>query len=416
VSVTWLLAWRNLWRHRRRTWLTVAAMVFCNILLVFLISLQLGSYEMMIDNTLAVYTGHLQVQHRDYLQEQRMRQTVPGAAALAARLRRELGIATVAARGEAFALASSEERSFGIRLSGVETGFEPGVSTLPGLLREGRYLRDGKVAEIVIGSVLAENLKVAPGDELTFLGSGRDGSFAAGVATVVGIVHSGMAEVDSAMAQVPLGWFQEVFAMGDHGHAVVARLPSLEQVPAAVARVAALLGPLAGKGEEGGELVVLDWQALEPGLRQAITSDMASAWFTYAVLIVLVAFSVLNTQLMSVLERTREFGVMLALGLRPGRLARLVGMETALMAGLGLALGVLLGALLTWHLSRTGITYPGMAEMAARFNMPERMYPQVSPVSLLWGPLTVCLGALLAAVYPALRLFRLQPVAAMRAI
>ncbi len=83
MSVTWLLAWRNLWRHGRRTWLTVGAMVFCNLLLVFLISLQLGSYQMMINNSLAMVTGHLQVQHRDFMADQRMRDSVPEVVALA---------------------------------------------------------------------------------------------------------------------------------------------------------------------------------------------------------------------------------------------------------------------------------------------------------------------------------------------
>ncbi len=155
---------------------------------------------------------------------------------------------------------------------------------------------------------------------------------------------------------------------------------------------------------------------MQPGLRQAIQSDMASAWLMYAVLIVLVAFSVLNTQLMSVLERTREFGVMLALGMRPGRLARLVGMETLLMAGLGLGLGLLLGALLIWYLSVLGFTYPGMEEMAARFNMDERMYPEVSLLSLAWGPTDGIRIRAAGGGVPALRLFRLQPVAAMRAV
>ena len=409
MSVTWLLAWRNLWRHSRRTWLTVGAMVFCNILLVFLISLQLGSYQMMIDGTLSAFTGHIQIQQKDYLDEQRMRQSVPAVIELAAQARATLGVNTVAARGEAFALASSEQRSAGILLTGVQPGYEPGVSTFPGMVRQGRYLQDPDAREIVVGSVLARNLKVGLGDELTFLGSGRDGSFAAAVAVVVGIVDSGIDDLDRSVAQVPLRWFQEVFAMGDHGHSVVIRLPNLEQVPAAVGGLQSVL-PAAG------ELAVLDWDALQPGLRQAITSDMASAWFTYAVLILLVAFSVLNTQLMSVLERTREFGVMLALGMSPARLARLVAMETALMSVLGLVLGVLLGAVLTGYLSFAGFTYPGMDEMAAKFNMPARMYPQISLLSLLWGPATVFLGALLAAVYPALRLFRLQPVAAMRAV
>ena len=409
MSVTWLLAWRNLWRHSRRTWLTVGAMVFCNVLLVFLISLQLGSYQMMIDGSLSAFTGHIQIQREDYLDEQRIRQSVPAVAGLAAQARTMLGVETVAARGEAFALASSEERSFGMLLTGVQPQYEPGVSTFPGMLREGRYLRGNDAQEIVVGSVLAQNLKVGLGDELTFLGSGRDGSFAAAVAVVVGIVDSGIEDLDRSVAQVPLGWFQQVFAMGDHGHSVVIRVPGLDAVDAAVAELGALL-------PAGQHLVVLDWDALQPGLRQAITSDMASAWLMYAVLIVLVAFSVLNTQLMSVLERTREFGVMLALGMSPSRLARLVAMETLLMACLGLALGVLVGALLTVYLSHAGFTYPGMEEMAARFNMSARMYPQVSALSLLWGPLIVFLGALLAAVYPAMRLFRLAPVAAMRAV
>jgi ABC-type lipoprotein release transport system permease subunit len=190
---------------------------------------------------------------------------------------------------------------------------------------------------------------------------------------------------------------------------VVIRVSSLERVAATAARLRAMLA-------QREELAVLDWEILVPGLRQAITSDMASAWFTYSVLVVLVAFSVLNTQLMSVLERTREFGVMLALGMSPGRLARLVGMETLLLAALGLGLGLAGGVVLTLYLSHAGFTYPGVEEMMAKFMLSGRIYPQVSVVSLLAGPLAVLVGAMLAALYPALRLFRLQPVAAMRAV
>jgi len=131
---------------------------------------------------------------------------------------------------------------------------------------------------------------------------------------------------------------------------------------------------------------------------------------------VLVAFSVLNTQLMSVLERTREFGTMMALGLKPARLARLVMIETGMMTALGLLLGIALGGLITAYLSVAGFSYPGMAEMAVKFNLPERMYPVISPLSLTLGPAIVALGSLLAAIYPALRLNLLQPIEAMRAV
>ena len=143
---------------------------------------------------------------------------------------------------------------------------------------------------------------------------------------------------------------------------------------------------------------------------------MASAWFMYTILIVLVAFSVLNTQLMSVLERTREFGTMMALGLRPARLGLLVMLETCMMTGLGLVLGITLGALVTAYLSVVGFSYPGMAEMAVKFNLPDRMYPAISALSLSLGPVIVACGSLLAAIYPALRLNRLLPIEAMRAV
>jgi ABC-type antimicrobial peptide transport system permease subunit len=131
---------------------------------------------------------------------------------------------------------------------------------------------------------------------------------------------------------------------------------------------------------------------------------------------VLVAFSVLNTQLMSVMERTREFGVISALGIRPRRLAGLVMLETVLMALLGLAIGVFLGWLLTLYFHHNGFSYPGMAEAAERFNLPERVYPSVTFLSILLGPSVVFGFCALAALYPALRLLRLRPVEAMRAI
>lgn len=408
MSVTQRLAWRNLWRHGRRTWLTVGGMVFCNALLVFMISMQLGSYALMIDGTLSILTGHLQVQDKRYLDEPRMRYTIANGAALAQQLRDATGVTAIAARGSAFALASSEDRSFGIQVLGVQPAFEHRVSTLPGLVQQGRYLRDNNAAQIVVGSVLARNLKIGVGDEVTFLGSGRDDSFAAGVATVVGIINSGMTELDRSVAEIPLGYFQAVFAMDSDVHAIVVKLEDLDDVAPVKTAI--------GSELPAANTTVLDWDQLQPGLRQAIQADMFSAFVMYAVLIVLVAFSVLNTQLMSVLERTREFGVMTALGVRPGQLARLVLLETAIMSALGLLLGCLLGGLFTAWLGQVGFTMEGMQEAMERYNLEGRIYPQLSLISLLGGPLVVFLGGMLAAIYPALRLHTLQPVEAMRAV
>jgi ABC-type antimicrobial peptide transport system permease subunit len=163
-------------------------------------------------------------------------------------------------------------------------------------------------------------------------------------------------------------------------------------------------------------LTALDWPQLQPGLKQAIQADLSSAWFMYGLLIILVAFSVLNTQLMSVLERTREFGVITALGIKPRKLASLVMLETALMALLGLVIGLAIGWMIASYLNIAGFHYPGMEEMAEKFNLPDRVYPSVTFFSMILGPGVVFLFCLLAAIYPALRLFRLQPVEAMRAV
>lgn len=401
------MAWRNLWRHPRRTWLTATAMVFSNVLLVFMISLQFGSYDMMIENTLKTLSGHLQVQPDGYRDNPKLRSSIDDIDTLAENLRRALPGARVAPRAAAFALASSEQRSFGIQVTGVQPAAEPGLSTLPGLVTEGRYLRAGD--EIVIGSAMARNLKVGIGDEITLLGSGYDGSFAAGIVEVVGLFESGARDLDRNFAEVPLPYFQDVFAMGGRGNTIAVAVDTLDAVPAAVHAARQAI-----RARQG--LTVLDWNELQPGLRQAIQADMSSAWFMYGVLIVLVAFSVLNTQLMSVMERTREFGVISALGIRPYRLASLVLLETALMALIGFVLGLLLGALVAGYFHVYGFSYPGMAEVADRFNLPAEMYPSLTPLSLLLGPSVVFLFCLLAAVYPALRLLRLQPVAAMRAV
>ena len=382
-------------------------MVFANMLLVFMMSLQLGMYGLMIDNSLKLFTGHLQVQAPGFKDEQKMRQTVPDILPLAQSFREKFAQVQVAARGSTFALVSSEDRSFGIAILGVESGFEPRVSSIPGLVDDGRYLTSNDAAEIVIGRVLARNLRAGVGDELTLLGSGLDGSFAATVVEVVGIFDSGVKEIDRSIAQIPIGLFQETFFMEGAGHQIVIVADDRNVIPELIPQVTGMLPP-------DSDLTVLDWNQLQPGLKQAIQADMASSFFMYFILVILVSFSVLNTQLMSVLERTREFGIVMALGLRPGKLGRLVLLETAIMGSMGLLLGAVAGGLLTAWFSGNGIVFPGMDEMAAQFNLPARMYPKVSLLTLFGGPAIVFAFTLMAAIYPAVRLNWQNPVDSMR--
>jgi len=403
--MTLRLAWRNIWRNPRRTWLTAAAIAFCSTLLIFSITLQLGAYDMMIDNSLRTYTGHLQVQRAGYQEKPRMRTAIPDAGALAERIRSATG-AAVAVRAQGFALAASKDRSYGVMVVGVQPRYEPEVSTLPGTVRQGRFFRDNQAQEAMIGTALARNLKVGVGDELTLLGNGRDGSVAATVLRIAGIFGSGSTDLDRGILEMPLGTFQEVFSMGDAAHAIVLRAADLAHADQLAAQVRALLPP-------GGQLQVLDWERLIPGLKQLIQADKLNGWFIYGALILVVTLSITNTFLMAVLERTREFGILLALGMSPLRIGRLVMLESLLLILVGLAIGLCAGGLITAYFAHAGFTYPGMAEIAAEFNFPTHVYPQVSALAILLGPSGILVFTLVAALYPALRIRRLQPVEAM---
>jgi len=403
------LAWRNLWRHSRRTWLTASAIAFATMLLVFMITLQLGAYDMMIDVSLRVFTGQMQVQREGYKEKPQMRSTVTDAQALAVQLRKATGFDAVAVRAQGFALASSATRSYGVPVIGVEPAYETRVSTLPHLIKDGHYLSVIDAQEVVLGAALARNLKIKPGDELTLLGSGKDGSIAATILPVVGIFESGNPELDRHLVHMPLKTFQDVFSMGSDAHAIVVSGPSYETIPQTKSAVMAQLAP-------DSRLVVLDWEQLIPGLRQLIQTDMVQNWITYIALIVIVTLSIMNTFLMSVLERTREFGVMLALGVSPRQIGVVVLLESAFLTVLGLAIGMAIGGGIAVYLHFTGFTFPGMEELYAQFGLPGVIHPKLSFAGFTLGPAVIFVFTMLAAIYPALRIRKLQPVEAIHAL
>lgn len=407
------MAWRNIWRNPRRTLLTILAVAFACVLLVFMLSFQFGSYETMINASVKIHTGHLQVQAQGYQDNREMRRVIADPAPVQAALRQIPDVQAQAARARAFALVSSSDRTYGVMVEGIDPPAEARVSTLEEIIRQGDYLDAAPEADglpgALVGELLARNLQVAVGDELTVLGQGRDGSIAATVLRVTGIYNSGMDDFDRRAIQMPLDVFQEVFSMGRAVHEIV--VVGQRLADAATIR-SALQTDLTGL-DNPRPLVVLDWEDLMPGLRQAIDMDLVSGGVFYLILVMVVAFSILNTFLMAILERTYEFGVLMAMGIRPGRLTRLVLAESAGMTLVGIVAGVLLGCLVTWYFTLQGISL-GSAEMARQFGIPNTLYPQLSLLSVTAGPLMVLLVTLLAALYPALKVRRLEPVAAMQ--
>jgi putative ABC transport system permease protein len=401
------LAWRNIWRHPRRSSLTIAAMVFANMLLVFMLGLQLGQYRMMIDNSLSIFTGQLQVQDINYLDEPQMYRTVPNADRLAEQIRHDTRLDAVSVRTYGFALLSSDKRTIGVQVTGVDPEHEHLVSTIPGLVKEGRFLSSASANEAIVGSTLARNLKVDIGDEVTVLGSGRDGSIAATIVPVVGIFHSGSHELDRQMMEIPIDKFRDVFVMGNAAHSII--------VAGDRAKADIYSEAIEKLVRNEDKLVLHDWETLVPGLRQAIEADFFSAWIMYALLIVLVAFSMMNTMLMSVLERTHEFGILLALGVRHGRLSRIILAESILLSLAGMIIGIIAGSLITLYFHQNGFTYPGMEEMGERFNIPSTLIPEISLRTVIPGPLVVMIASIIASIYPIWHLRKLRPIEALRA-
>jgi putative ABC transport system permease protein len=409
------MAWRNIWRNPRRTLLTIAAIAFACILLVFMLSFQLGSYDTMINASVKIHTGHLQIQAKGYQDSQKMRYVIPDPAQIGAILDRMPGVTAYTYRAMAFALVSSKKRAYGAMVEGIDPSREARVSTLADIIRQGHYLTSAPVGDqpagALIGRLLARNLHVGIGDEITVLGQGRDGSIAATVLHVQGIYASGMDAFDRGTIQIPLPVFQQVFSMGGAVHEVVVLARSLKSVPALEKQLTGRLENLATPRP----LVVLDWKALTPGLDQAIKMDLVSGSIFYLILIMVVAFSILNTFLMAIFERTHEFGVMMAMGTRPGRLTRLVLLESIGMTLVGVITGMVLGALLTGYFMIHGIDFGASSnEIMRQFGIPSRFFPQLSLISATVGPGAVFLITLSAALYPALKIRRLRPVEAMR--
>jgi len=410
LSIDAKMAWRNIWRNTRRTILTICAIAFASLLLVFMLSFQFGSYETMINTSVKIQTGHLQIQAQEFQEKKNIRQVVPVPAKIAEILKTIPNIAAYTFRCQAFSLVSSNERTYGIAVTGLDPDREADVSRLKSLIREGDFLAAEDTDQALIGRLLAQNLRVKLGDELTVLGQGRDGSIAATVVQVKGIFSSGISDFDRAAIHIPLKTFQEVYSMQGAVHEVVVIADSLRNIDGIKTRVETGLLSLHLKKP----LMVLDWDALMPGLRQSIEMDLISGLIFYLLLVLVVAFSILNTFLMAIFERTREFGVLMAIGTAPGRLTKVLLIESMTMTLIGIVTGIIVGSLITLYFQVHGIDFSGASELLSQFGITGRMYPKLSWLSAISGPLAVLMITFFAALYPALKVRRLQPVEAMR--
>ena len=398
------IAWRNLWRNRRRTGLSMGAIGFAVALLVFAMAQQAGNYAIMIDNATGLLDGHLQIQRRGYRDDPRIEDVIEGAAHRVEALRSVPGVAAATPRIAAFVLLSNRDRSFGAQLLGVAPSGERELSSLPDMITEGRYLNGG--AEAVAGAMLARNLGAAVGDELVILGSTESGSVAALVVTLVGTFSSGIAELDRGLIEVPLESIADAFELNDAVHTIVVRATSVQQAHA----VATTL-----RRQLGADEIALEWNELIPGLEQAIDLDRAFGEILFATVAVIVTISIFNAFVMTIFERTREFGTLLAIGMRPRTLIAMLQIEAGCLSILGCAVGLAIGIALVLWLERVGIALGDAGELMRAFHMADRMYPTLNGTVVSKPVVLMILCTQFAGLLPALRVRRILPMEALRA-
>ncbi len=409
MSIDIKMAWRNIWRNPRRTIITISAIAFACLLLVFMLSFQFGSYETMINSSIKIHAGHLQIQAKEYQEKQNIRMVVPNPEETGRILDNVLYVESYTYRAKAFSLVSSKNRTYGVMVIGIDPSREKMVSTIKNSIRQGSYLSMEDKNQAIVGRLLAKNLGVLPGDELTIMGQGRDGSIAATVVSVKGIYASGIDEFDRSSIQIPLTVFQDVYTMDNAVHEVVVIGDSLRNISKIKKNVQGQLKKL----KENEFLTVLDWEELMPGLRQGIEMDLTMGIVFYLLLIIVVAFSILNTFLMAIFERTKEFGVLMAIGTTPGRITKLLLIESISLTMVGIIAGIFIGSLLTLFFQYHGIDLSGSSELLAQYGISGMIYPKLSLLSALSGPFAVFFITVLAALYPALKIRKLQPVEAM---
>jgi ABC-type lipoprotein release transport system permease subunit len=403
------LAVRNLFRNVRRTAITAVAISFGLALMVFANNLAFGSYDQMIRTGVSTLAGHVVVQAKGWQEDRESDQVVTGVSALEARLRAEFPDATVLSRGFAGGLIKSSGGTVGAGVTAIQPDVEITVSDWHEKVADGEFLAQDDTRGIVLGSLLARSLDVETGDKVVFMTQGKT-EVTSRLFRVRGTIETGMAEIDGFTALILLGAMQELLEQPDAASQISIHLSDPRRYRAAGATASGLVSDDA--------VEVLTWPEALPEMYDLIQLDRNSGRVVLGIIAIVVAFGVLNTVLMSVLERVREFGVMLAIGVRPRRLATLVVLESVVLGVASAALGVALGMVLTYPMAVYGFDFShwvgesgfdagGVAVSAvikAGWDIPGTLV-----YALLAASTTV-----LASVYPALKAAWLEPVDAMR--
>lgn len=404
-----LLAWKNLWRNRRRTLITLGALSFSLMLVQAFHNLSFGVYSAMIDSGVRAGTGHLVVYQQDYI-AQRDEKYSFAPQRLAEQIAALDGVAAVLPRLYLPGLAQSSRESRGILLTGVVPQAEASINPFLKKLPPEQQLSSLNGREAILGSRLLKELQLQPGNKFVVTLQGRSGELVSEMFRVHGVVTTGIKSVDRSLLLVGRERAAALAGITGQIHELAVVLKQQKFDRTVYPAIQQLL-------TDRPQLRLLGWQEAMPNLSNAIKLDYASQKFIFIILLLIVTIGVINTLLMSVMERFREFGVILAVGADASRLRLLVFSEALLLGLVAMLFGSGLGSLATWYLQAIGIDLRDFIDSSLEFGgvvFDPIMRAGWDYAYMLQIAGFMLLLSLVAAVYPAIKAGRILPAEALR--
>ncbi|MGZ8557029.1 MAG: ABC transporter permease [Chitinophagaceae bacterium] len=403
----WLIkmAWKNMWRNRSRTMITMAAIFFAVILSVVASSLQDGIFNNLVKNVVSFYTGYVQVHKQGYWDEQILDNSFESSARTEQKILQDKNVTAVTSRLESFALASSEDITKGTLVVGISPEKENQITLLKNKLVQGTYLKDDDNA-VLLAQGLAERLKLKAGDTIVLIGQGYHGATAAGKYFIKGIVKFGSPELNDKALFMPLAAAQDFYSAYGMVTSYILSLKETDNLQPVVTSVHSAIG---------NAYEVMTWGELIPDIKQHIETDSSSMKYIQGILYMLICFGIFGTLLMMMVERKFEMGMLVAIGMKKVKLITLLLVESVLTVLAGCMLGIIVSIPLVYYLNRRPLRIGGeTAKAYERFGF-EAIFPASTDASnfISQGLIVLVIG-LLISLYPMYKVIRLNPVTAMK--
>ncbi len=395
------LAWRNIWRNKRRTLITIGSVFFAILLALVMRSMQIGSYSHMIDNVVHSYTGHLQVHAKGYWDDKTLDNSFAASDSLVHTIASVPGISLVVPRLESFALASFDAKTKGVMVVGVDPLLENKLTNLSHHVVKGSWLTPSD-SGAALGETLAKYLGVNVGDTLVLISVGYQGASAANVFPVNAILKLAAPEMDNSFVFIPLIQAQGFYSAPGRLTSYAMLIDNNRELSDAATTLKHLLNSQ--------KYEVMTWEQLMVQLMQQIKADNVQGLFMLAILYMVVGFGIFGTLLMMISERRRELAVMVAVGMKKTKLAMIIASEVMFITLIGLVAGVIGALPIILYYYHHPIWFTGQTAEAMR----SMGFDPIMPFALqgdffVAQSIVIFVIALVAALYPIFSIFRIIP-------